>query len=151
MPTCEERVTVLPLDIVPFEPWHLEWLTATTEQAWLARTPAYGASLKAAGPCFSAFAGMRVIACAGVTPCWAGRAKAWSMVSDDLGRYVMGVHRAVKRFLDSYPARRIECDVDPRSDVAVRWAVRLGFEYEGTQRAYTPSGDDMDLYARIRR
>lgn len=68
-----------------------------------------------------------------------------------MGRYVMGVHRAVKRFLDSSPVRRIECSIDPRSEMAVRWAVRLGFKYEGTMDAYTPQGDTMDLYARIKR
>ena len=135
--------------MVPFEPWHLSWLTDTTEQAWIARTPDYARALKDGGPCFTAFAGMRVVACAGIVPYWEGRVQAWSILSADVGAYAMGIHRAVRRFLDTYPARRIECSIDPRSETAVRWATRLGFEYEGTMRGYTPSGDTMDLYARV--
>ena len=140
-----------PVDIIPFEPWHLAWLTETTEQAWIARTPAYAASLKAAGPCYTAFAGMTVVACAGVMLCWTDRAQAWSMLSASVGLHAFAVHRAVKRFLDAYPVRRVECTVDPRSEIAVKWVRRLGFQYEGTMAAYTPLGDTMDLYARIRR
>ena len=140
-----------PVEIVAFEPWHLSWLTETTEQAWIARTPDYGAALKAGGPCFTAFAGMTVVACAGVILSWANRAQAWSILSADMGAHVFSIHRAVVRFLAAYPVRRVECTVDPRSAVAVRWVTRLGFQYEGTMAAYTPLGDTMDLYARIRR
>lgn len=95
-------------------------------------------------------AGLDVIACAGAFEVWSGRAQAWSMLSLRMPGYVMGVHRAVKRFLESYQVRRVEITVDPRSEIAVRWATRLGFTYEGTMPGYTPQGDTMDLYARIR-
>ena len=140
-----------PVEIVPFEPWHLSWLTETTEPALVARTPDYGAALKAGGPCYTAFAGEHVVACAGMILCWADRATAWSMLSAEMGAHVFSIHRAVVRFLATYPVRRVECTVDPRSAVAVRWVTRLGFQYEGTMAAYTPLGDTMDLYARIRR
>lgn len=110
----------------------------------------YAQSLKNGGPCFTAFAGMEVIACAGVIPQWEGRAQAWSMLSAQVDRYRFGIHRAVKRFLMDYPMRRIECTVDPRSEKAQVWARRLGFTYEGTMRGYTPQGDAMDLYAIVR-
>ena len=135
---------------MPFEPWHLEWLTDTTAQAWLGKDLTYGAMLQKAGPCYTAFAGDQVIACAGVLPIWEGRAQAWSLLSTALPQYVMGVHRGVKRFLDTYPIRRLECTVDPRSATAIRWAERLGFVREGTMPGYTPQGDTMDLYARVR-
>lgn len=95
-------------------------------------------------------AGMDVIACAGAFEVWNGRAQAWSMLSLRMPEYVMGVHRAVKRFLDSYKVRRVEITVDPRSEAAIQWAKRLGFTYEGTMPGYTPQGDTMDLYARVR-
>lgn len=94
---------------------------------------------------------MTVVACAGVILCWADRAQAWSMLSAEIGTHVVSIHRAVARFLAAYPVRRLECTVDPRSAAAVRWVTRLGFQYEGTMAAYTPLGDTMDLYARIRR
>lgn len=138
-----------PLDVVPFEPWHLEWLTEMTAEAWLGKDLNYGRMLKSAGPCFTGFVGDQVIACAGAFQVWEGRAQAWSMLSTALPQHIMGVHRAVKRFLDRYPVRRVEITVDPRSAPAVKWAQRLGFSYEGTMPGYTPQGDTMDLYARV--
>lgn len=135
---------------MPFEPWHLELLTEMTAEAWLGKDQRYGAMLKQAGPAYTAFAGMDVIACAGAFQLWEGRAQAWSMLSVAVPQYILGVHRAVKRFLDQYPVRRVEITVDPRSEKAVAWAKSLGFSYEGTMPRYTPQGDTMDLYARVR-
>ena len=95
-------------------------------------------------------AGAQVIACAGVFLYWPERAQAWSVLSADVGQYIMSVHRAVAKFLAAYQCRRVEIHVDPRNPLAVRWATRLGFQYEGTMRAFTPGGHAMDLYARVR-
>ena len=139
-----------PVDIVPFEPWHLEYLTETTAQAWLGKDYLYGRNLQRAGPCYTAFAGEHVIACAGVFMVWDGRAQAWSMLSTDVTRYVKTVFRETKRFLDGYLCRRIECTVDPRSEQAKNWARHLGFNFNGLMPAYTPGGDDMELWAMVR-
>lgn len=126
------------------------WLTETTEEAFVPRTPEYAQALKAAGPAYTAMAGMQVIACAGAFLYWEGRAQAWSVLSVEVERYILRIHRAVVRFLNAYPVRRIEIDVDPRSPLAVKWATRLGFVYEGRRPSFTPNGVTMDLYARIR-
>lgn len=125
-------------------------MTDTTAQAWLGRSREYAENLKRGGPCFTAFDGMQVIACAGVIPQWKGRAQAWSLLAFHVEHYRFGIHRAVKRFLMGYHMRRIECTVDPRSARAKVWAERLGFNSEGLMRGYTPNGDDMELYAMVR-
>lgn len=135
---------------MPFEAWHLEWLTLQTAQAWLALTPQYGLDLKQAGPCFSAFAGPTVIACAGVMTFWPGRAQVWSLLSNQLPCYGGVIHRAVVRFLRGYDVARLECTVDPLHPQAVEWAKRLGFRYESTMPKYSPIGTTMDLYVRFR-
>lgn len=139
------------IDIVPFAAWHLDWLNLQATQRVLSPllTIQYGQSLERAGPCYSAFVGMDVIACAGVVEIWAGRAQVWSLLSVSMPRYRKAVHKAVKRFLDGYRVRRLECVIDPRLETAKRWARHLGFIYEGTMYAYTPEGENQLMYVRI--
>lgn len=111
-------------------------------------TPAYGRSLQQAGPCYSAFVGNQVIACAGIVEIWTGRAQVWSLLSDQMPQYRKTIHRAVQQFLAGYRVRRLECIVDPRSAAAVRWARHLGFKYESTMRRYTPGGEDQFMMVR---
>jgi hypothetical protein len=136
---------------VPFQAWHLDWLNVQASQAMLSPTLTvqYGRSLEVAGPCYSAFAGSTVVACAGVVLLWAGRAQVWSLLSDEMPRYRKTIHKAVKGFLDGYRVRRLECVVDPRSETALRWARHLGFHVEHVMEAYTPQGDDQVMMVRI--
>ncbi len=112
-------------------------------------TAQYGRSLELSGPCYSAFAGSAVIACAGVVELWSGRAQVWSLLSVQMPQYRKTIHRAVKTFLMNYCVRRLECVVDPRSETALRWARHLGFRYESTMQGYTPLGDDQLMYVRM--
>lgn len=110
----------------------------------------YGTDLRAAGPCYTAFAGPVVIACAGLAHCWPGRAQAWSLMSEQLPRYRKSVHKAVKRFLQTVTVRRVELTVNPDVPRMVAWARRLGFVYESTMPYYGPAGELHDMYVRIR-
>jgi hypothetical protein len=140
-----------PVDVVPFAAWHLDWLNLQATQRVLSPllTMQYGQSLERAGPCYSAFVGMDVIACAGIVEMWRGRAQVWSLLSEQMPRYRKAVHKAVKGFLDGYRVKRLECVIDPRSETAMRWATHLGFHVEHLMRAYTPEGDDQLMYVRI--
>lgn len=110
----------------------------------------YGRAMQQAGPCFTAFAGPQVIACAGVIHCWAGRAQVWSLMSEHLPTYGAWIHRAVVRFLKACPIRRVELTVDPEFPQAVAWARRLGFTYESTMPGYGPQGETHEMYVRVR-
>jgi hypothetical protein len=136
---------------VPFEPWHLEWLNLQASQMMLSQslTQQYGASLKSTGPCYSAFAGSEVIACAGVVEFWPGRAQVWSLLSDKLPLYQKSIHKAVKQFLKGYRCRRLECVVDPYSEPAFAWAKRLGFQFESYMERYTPDGKMQAMMTRL--
>jgi len=111
-------------------------------------TQTYGHSLAVAGPCFSAFVGSQVIACAGVVEIWTGRAQVWSLLSDRMPRYRKSIHRAVRTFLLGYRVRRLECVVDPRHEAALRWATRLGFHVEHLMPQYNPDGSDQLMLVR---
>ncbi len=149
MLVCEERQ--VKLDLVPFETWHLEWLNLQETQQVLSPllTAHYGRSLQGAGPCYSAFFGHQVIACAGVVELWKGRAQVWSLLSESMPRYRKTIHHAVKSFLKGYRVKRLECVVDPRDDKAMRWAEHLGFHVEHRMRAYNPDGSDQLMYVRL--
>jgi len=114
-------------------------------------TDAHGQAIQKAGPCFSAFVGYDVIACAGIIQLWPGRAQVWSLLSNQMSRYYRDIHRAVKHYVDAYRVRRLECLVDPRHPEAVRWAKHLGFQYEATMRAYDMQGNDQAMYVRLQR
>jgi len=137
---------------VPFEEWHLDWIELQNSQLALSPilTHQYGRSLQCAGPAYTAFAGMIVVACAGIVELWPGRSQVWSLLSKEMPQYKKSVHRAVKAFLVNYHVRRLECVVDPRSQAAIRWAKKLGFtKEEGVMEKYTPHGEDQLLLVRI--
>lgn len=110
----------------------------------------YGQALQMAGEGFTAFAGVTVIACAGIVRCWPGRAQAWSLMSVHLPRYRKSIHKAVKGYLDRCLVRRLEMTVDPTHEAAARWAARLGFQYESTMPAYGPFGETHAMYVRLK-
>jgi len=102
--------------------------------------------------------GNTILAIAGIQPRWPGHGTAWAFISSDIrGREWVSITREVRDHADRALAtgyRRIEswCYAEPVewAEVASRWLERLGFEYEGRARQFTPEGDDMLIYARVR-
>jgi hypothetical protein len=151
MLVCEQRIQC-PVDVVPFEPWHLRELALQPSQLDLGSTLTiqHGTALSQSGPCWTGMAGMDVIACAGVIEFWSGRSQVWALLSDQFPAHVKSVHRAVRQFLQGYEVARLECLVDPRNPLTIRWAEHLGFVYESTMPQYTPHGDTQLMMVRIR-
>jgi len=140
------------MKIVQFEPEHLQRLLLQPSQAIMQPTlsdPTYGASLKEAGPAYSLVDGDAVFATAGLIPQWSNRAIAWALVSSEVGPHMVMLHKAVLRVFSLHHFRRIETSVACNFEQGHRWAKLLGFEREGRMRAFTPEGDDCDLYARV--
>lgn len=138
--------------VVPFQAAHLEGLSLQTAQQDMQRylSVEYGLALEQDGQAFSALSGHRVLGCAGVETVWKNRGVAWSLLGQISPAELLGVHRKVMAFLESQRLRRIEMAVDAAHMPGQRWASMLGFQFEGTLRAYTPDGRDCHLYARIR-
>lgn len=141
------------MDIVAYQPEHLQTLVLQQAQAWMSpmlTDPKYAESLRRAGPAFTALDGNRVIACAGVVRMWENRDSAWALLDQDCGRQFIGIYRGMQRFLDLHDTRRVEASVDSRFEAGHRLMGMLGFKREGIMRAYLPDGRDCDLYARIK-
>lgn len=138
---------------IEFAPAHLGALQLQDAQSYfgpLLSDVHYGEELRAAGPAYSIMCDGRVIACAGVAEIWTGRGMAWSLLADGIGDAFVGLHRMVKRFLwRECGIRRIEAYVDRDFAAGHRWVRLLGFECEGTMRAFGQHGGDMAMYSRV--
>lgn len=138
----------------PFRPEHLEQLTLQPAQAYLRAYAAQNVDairVAAGHPAYTGRVGDRVVACAGIIPVWDNRAAAWAWLGDTARHHLVPITRAIVRFLDMQPCRRVEISVDRDFVQAHRWARMLGFHLEaGRMRAYRPDGGDCSLYARVR-
>lgn len=150
----ENEVRMVSLDIIPFKAEHLDCLLLQPSQKVLQPTladPEYGAMLEKGGPAYSGRCGDEIVACMGLVPQWENRALAWGLISREAGRFMVPITRAIFRTMALHHHRRIETAVACNFEEGHRWARMLGFVREGRMRAYTPGGDDCDLYARIGR
>lgn len=140
------------MEIVPFQPEHLDTLALQPSQADFLQNfdKTYAPALIAAGPCFTAIKDGIILGCAGLSKQWDNRAIAWALLSANLGREFVRIHRAVERYLLIADFKRIEAFVDANFAEGHRWMQMLGFEREGYMRSFSPSGNDAVLYARIR-
>lgn len=111
----------------------------------------HGEALSAVGPAYTVHRGDDVIACAGLSMEWPGRAVAWAMVSQCGPRLFLWLHYRVLIFLDTCGVRRVETTVRSDFDAGHRWAGALGFSREtpNGMPAWGPSGECFDLYARV--
>ena len=137
--------------VVPFQAAHLDGLLLQEAQRGMKvyLSSDYGRILEQAGQAFTAVKDDRVLGCAGIEIVWENRGVAWSLLGPITPFELLAVHRHVAAFLESQRLRRIEMTVDAGHVAGQRWASMLGFQFEGTLRAYTPDGRDCHLYARI--
>lgn len=140
------------IEVVKFTPEHLDRLDEQEATAYLRPylRPEHVQAL-AAGQSYTALAGERVVACAGVVEHWPGRGEAWAYLDRDCRRHFLAITNAVRRFLDVCPLRRVEAVVDVEFPAGHRWVRALGFALEAPRMAaYRPDGGDCALYARVR-
>ncbi len=137
--------------VVPYSNEHLRMLKLQAAQEYFGQVmdQAYAMRLEKQDS-FTALQGDTVLCCAGVIRAWPGRALAWALISQSAGPYFVQLTRAMQRYMDLIPDRRVEAVVDSGFDQGHRWLRLLGFQHEGRLRLYTPDGRDVDLYARLR-
>lgn len=140
------------MDVVPFEPEHLDEIMLQPSQADVFSyfDATYGRALKATGPCFTGVKDGRILGCAGVVKQWENRAVAWSLLAGDIGNDFISIHKAVSRFLDMCEFNRVEAYVDADFEQGHRWIRMLGFTPEGRMRQFNPNGSDAVMYARLK-
>ena len=92
-----------------------------------------------------------IVVCAGVADIWEGRGTAWAYLSRDAARSALAITRAVKRFLEITPMKRIEAAVDAEFGRANKWTKNLGFEIETPlAKSYFADGRNAVLYVKVK-
>lgn len=133
------------MNIVPFEPFHVELLNAQGAQAHeVSYVPdSWINTLRG----LTAFDRDRVILCGGVLTSL-GMGTVWAVLSADAGRHMLALHRATERYLEMQQLRRIEAAVQKGFMPGCRWAELLGFRFEGEMPRYGPNGETYLRYGR---
>ena len=85
----------------------------------------------------------------GIHPVHYRRYIMWAFLSKYAGKKLLAITREVERVILTYSQVRMEVLVDSYFNNGHKWVKMLGFQHEGTLRAYTQDGKDMDMYARI--
>lgn len=108
--------------------------------------------LKATGTAYAAVIDGEVMCIAGIQRQWDGRAMAWCLLSRHVGRRMVSLTRAMRRFLDALDYGRIEMYVDTQFSPGCRLAELLGFVNETPQgmRGFLPNGNSAFMYGRAR-
>ena len=141
------------MTVVPFIPAHLEGLKIHDYMSFMGKslTKEYGEHL-ANFPSYSYIRDGKVIGCSGVVPLGVYRYQAWALLSYDSGKYMRGITREVKSFLDMFSGRRVETHVVDKFPQGSKWMEMLGFKKEtpSPMRMFGDDGKDYYLYARVK-
>ena len=110
------------------------------------------AELLDGGSAYTALSDGKVIGCAGIMQTAKNRWEAWALLSNDSGKHMVGVTRAVIKFLNDNPKPRVETHVRDDFKVGHKWMKMLNFKCETPDGMpnYGDDGHDYYLYARCR-
>lgn len=139
--------------VIPFKAEHLIELLKEESAAHLREhlTERHCKALEGAPFTASMELGGEIVMCGGVAIYWHGRGEVWSFYSSACKRNYVPVFRAVKKWLDEVPVRRLELAAEIGNKFAQRQAMLLGFELEVPRlRAFQPNGADCAMYVRIK-
>lgn len=139
------------MQVEPFRPIHLDLLrTRGIQPSQVSHVPvSYASFARPPGPALTAMDNGNVILCGGICLMAPGMGLLWAVLAHDAGHHMLRLHRAVRRFIDSEPIRRLEATVEDGFAPGCRWLDLLGFEFEGTMRGYGDAGETHLRYARI--
>lgn len=140
------------MNVVPFMPVHLKEVSLykymSFTQQYL-QDPEY-LQLLMQGPCFSGIVDGKAIICSGMIQVGMGRYHAWGLLTEETSRYMLHIFRAMSKFLNENPKKRIEATVLHDFKAAHRLMEMLGFENEtpNGMKAWGDDGKTYSLYAR---
>lgn len=137
--------------VEPFRAQHLAELVLQPHQrVWQdSLTDEQGRAVEALGSAWTLFTD-RLVGCGGVIDRGGGRGEAWALIAQDAGRDMLAATRAVRRYFETAPFRRIEAVTAANFAPAGRWAEMLGFVNEGLMAAFCADGSPAYRWAMIR-
>jgi hypothetical protein len=143
--------------IVPYEPWHYEYLagkTFTTLKIGSEAIRLFSLAYDLRGVAVTIQDGNQVIGCAGIMELWPGVGEAWSMFTDEIRGHPFYLHSRTKKIMaDMISSRnyhRVQATVLSTDPVAIKWIERLGFQKECNMKQFGSDKSDHFLYVRMR-
>lgn len=104
-------------------------------------------------PAWVGFVDNQLVGAGGLVRLWPGLAEAWIAVTSLASRYPRFVLRTAYDFLDInisyYNLRRVEANIREDFTKAIKFATRLGFEYNCPRFKYGPNGETFYLFAKV--
>lgn len=111
----------------------------------------YVKSLQESGLCYSLKNDANVtLAIVGLSDKGFGKAYGWTLISQNIGRYLAVLTQAIKKYLKTTPYRRIYIRVHKNFTEGIIWASKLGFICEGIEYDYL-DGHDFIRFAWLRK
>jgi hypothetical protein len=140
------------MNVEPLRAEHLEALVLQPSQAaWRdGMTSDQFRALVATDSAWAVLDGDQVLMCAGVIEVAPGRGEAWALLSGRSGPAMVALTRAVRRYMEAAPFRRIEAVAAVNFAPGRRWAKMLGFRFEGLMTSYLDDGSDAERWARVK-
>lgn len=94
----------------------------------------------------------KVVAMAGVVQLTESRWQAWALLGKDAKDHMIGVTKAIMKFLKDFDVPRLETPVRADFPEGHRWAKMLGFKCEtpNGMKNYDDEGNTYKLYARVK-
>jgi hypothetical protein len=138
--------------VQPFKASDLaELILQPAQRAWQERiTPQEAAHLEQTGNAWTLRTD-RVIGCGGVLDRGGGRGEAWALIAQDAGRDMIAATKAVRRYFETAPYRRIEAVTAANFPAAERWVAIMGGRFEGLMEAFCEDGTDAKRWAWVKR
>jgi len=138
--------------VEPFSPDHFRELTLQPHQAaWQSTLASQDwTHLGEKGEAWTGLVDGKPVACIGVADMGFGRGEAWALLSQDAGRSMLQITRAVERWLRVGPYRYLQIHTAESFVAAHRWATMLGFASRGCLPGYCENGEDALIWTRTR-
>jgi hypothetical protein len=142
------------MKLIPFNREHLNILEAR-EYERVKLIPFIGEQFLSAAErlphCYSMIKDGRIITCFGAILLWEGVFEVWQIpsvfVRENAKEYARTLTGMLDRAVELTGARRLQT-YSPSDALHDRWMEFIGFEYEGTLKAYSRFGDDFKMWAR---
>lgn len=94
--------------------------------------------------------GDRVLAMGGINDLGGGRGQAWCLLAANVARFMPAITRVARRHLDASVFHRVEIVTLAGWEAAERWALMLGFVFEGTSQRWFQDGSTAYRWGRWR-
>ncbi len=95
----------------------------------------------------------KIYAVFGITFMWEGVAEGWAILTYDIYKFKVMLHKRVKNaisyYINAMKIRRLQATVKYDYVAGIRWIESFGFKREGLMQGFGPEGSDYYLYARV--